>query len=307
MRQPTGPNTRAVAGAGVRPLDAALMAVGVLGVSTSGPLIAACAAPVLAVAFWRNALAVAAGAPLVLSRESGALLALRGRELRLTLLAGALLAGHFATWVVSLRMTSVASATALVCLQAGWAVLFSWLLGDRPTRPVLVGLAVAFAGVLVVSGVDFTVSPRALLGDLLALLGGVFSGAYVVLGAAVRRTTSTGVYTSVCYGTCALALLVVCVVGGQALWGYAGIDWARIVALTVLAQLLGHSVFNHLLATKSPTLVSLVVLLEVPGAALLAAAFLGQRPPLGVFAGLALVLAGVALVVIAGRAQVLPE
>ena len=306
MRQRTAPTTRP-SGAGVRPLDAGLMAVGVLGVSSSGPLIAACAAPVLAVALWRNALAVLVGAPLILSRDARALARLRGRELRLTLFAGALLAGHFATWVVSLRMTSVASATALVCMQAGWAVLFAWLAGDQPTRPVLVGLAVAFAGVVVVSGVDFTVSPQALLGDLLALLGGVFSGAYVVVGSVVRRTTSTGVYTSVCYTTCALLLLVICLVGGQALWGYAGIDWARIIALTVLAQLLGHSVFNHLLATTSPTLVSLVILLEVPGAAILAAAFLGQVPPLGVFAGLALVLAGVALVVSAGSAQVLPE
>ena len=58
------------------------------------------------------------------------------------------------------------------------------------------------------------------------------------------------------------------------------------------AQLLGHSVFNHLLATMSPTVVSLVLLLEVPGAALLAAVFLGQAPPWGVYAGLLLILAG---------------
>jgi drug/metabolite transporter (DMT)-like permease len=160
VRQPTGPITKP-AGAGVRPIDAGLMAVGVFGVSTSGPLIAACAAPVLAVAFWRTALAVAADAPLVLSREAGALAGLRGRELRLTLIAGALLAGHFAAWVVSLRMTSVASSTALVCLQAGWAVLFSWLAGDRPTRPVLAGLALVLAGVaLVVTGGHARLLPK---------------------------------------------------------------------------------------------------------------------------------------------------
>ena len=44
-------------------------------------------------------------------------------------------------------------------------------------------------------------------------------------------------------------------------------------------------------------LVSLVLLLEVPGASLLAAAFLGQAPPWGTYAGLVLVLAGLALVV----------
>jgi drug/metabolite transporter (DMT)-like permease len=75
-----------------------------------------------------------------------------------------------------------------------------------------------------------------------------------------------------------------------------------LVAVTVAAQLLGHSVFNHLLAVMSPTLVSLVLLLEVPGAALLAAVFLGQAPPVGVYAGLALIVAGLALVVVRGGA-----
>jgi drug/metabolite transporter (DMT)-like permease len=40
-----------------------------------------------------------------------------------------------------------------------------------------------------------------------------------------------------------------------------------------------------------------VLLLEVPGAALLAAVFLGQAPPWGVYAGLVLILVGLAVVV----------
>ena len=289
----------------VRPADALLMVVAVLGVSTSGPLIAACAAPVIAVAFWRLAIATAGGAVFVLARQASGLAALRGRTLWLTLLSGALLAGHFATWVSALRMTSVASATALVCLHAGWAALFSWWAGERPTRRVVTGLLVALAGVVVVSGVDFSISARALAGDGLALIGGVFSGAYMVLGGQVRQTTSTAVYTTVCYAVCTLLLLAICLVGGLPLTGYTTPDWIRILALTVLAQLLGHSVFNHLLARTTATVVALVILAEVPGAALLAAAFLGQIPPLGVFVGLAVVLAGVALVVTGGRTTAL--
>jgi drug/metabolite transporter (DMT)-like permease len=61
---------------------------------------------------------------------------------------------------------------------------------------------------------------------------------------------------------------------------------------------MGHSVFNHLLATTPTMLVSLALLLEVPGAALLAAALLGQVPPLGAGIGLLVILAGMALVVV---------
>ena len=301
----TSPNRR---GAPVRPTgaDLALMAVGVLGVSTSGPLIAAMAVPALAIAFWRNAFAAAAMLPYGLARHRGELRALRGPDRTLTLLAGTALALHFGTWVPSLSYTSVASSTALVVMQAGWAALFSRLAGQHVPGAAWLGMAVAVVGCVLVTGVDFSVEPRALVGDLLALLGGVFSGAYVVLGAHVRRRVSTTAYTLACYGWCAALLLVVCLAARVDLGGYAGEDWLRLLALTVAAQLLGHTVFNLVLRTTSPTLVSTVILFEVPGAAVLAALFLGQRPPLAALPALALLLVGVAIVVRAGGRETIP-
>jgi len=73
-----------------------------------------------------------------------------------------------------------------------------------------------------------------------------------------------------------------------------------IALVTLTSQLLGHSVFNYLLDRIRPVVVSLAILLEIPGAALLAAAFLGQVPPPGVFVGLVLILVGMTLVVIEG-------
>ena len=116
-------------------------------------------------------------------------------------------------------------------------------------------------------------------------------------GGRVRETISTSAYTAVAYSTSALLLLIGCLVGRQQLVGYDAKSWGLIIGVTVAAQLLGHSVFNHLLATISPTIVSMVILLEVPGAALLAAVFLGQAPPVAVYFGLVLILAGLALVV----------
>jgi drug/metabolite transporter (DMT)-like permease len=79
--------------------------------------------------------------------------------------------------------------------------------------------------------------------------------------------------------------------------GFSLKSWALIALVTVVAQLLGHSVFNYLLAVMSPTVVSMALLLEVPGAAALAAVFLGQSPPWAVYPGLAMILIGLALVV----------
>jgi drug/metabolite transporter (DMT)-like permease len=275
-----------------------LAVLAVLGVSAAGPLMAAAVAPALAIAFWRNAFAAAVLAPVALATRRSEIRHLQRRELLLTGAAGVVLAAHFGTWVTALKMTTVASATAMVCLQAGFVVLIDRIRGNPVRRAVLVGITVSFAGVLVVSGVDFSLSTRALTGDLLALVGGFFAAVYTIVGGSVRRTVSTTTYTTVCYSTCALVCLAVCLLGGLQLSGYEASTWLALGAVTVCAQLLGHSGINHLLAVMSPTVVSLILLLEVPGAALLAGLFLDdQVPPTGVYVGLALILAGLVIVV----------
>jgi drug/metabolite transporter (DMT)-like permease len=285
-----------------------LFAIGVVGVSLSGPLIAAAGAvPALAMSLWRSGLGAVALLPRGLTASRGELTALPRRELVRSCFAGILLACHFATWIESLKYTSVASSTALVCLQAAWVVLLARLSGVRAGRRVWQGLLLAFAGVLVVSGVDLSISTRALAGDGLALVGGVFAAGYVTVGGRVRERASTTAYALPCYATSAGVLLIACVLAGVRITGFAARDWLLILAVTLASQLLGHSVFNYLLATVSTTLVSLTILLEVPGAALLAGVLLGQTPPVTVYAGLALILIGLAFVVSARSDSVARE
>jgi drug/metabolite transporter (DMT)-like permease len=282
-----------------------LLAVGVAAVSLAAPLMAALVVPPLAIAFWRNALATAAIAPVVgwrlAHRGTGtprACAGLGATDAALVVMAGVCLAAHFGFWITSLTMTSVASSTAIVSLQVLWVVGYDVLRGAEARAQVLAGVVLAAVGVVVVSGVDFSISPRALAGDGLALLGSLGVAAYAVIGGSVRQRMSTAAYTLGCDGTAALLLLVATVVSGQALTGYDGDQWVKLGVLAATAQLLGHSVFNHLLATVSPMVVSLTILLEIPGASLIAAAWLGQVPRLAAFVGLALILAGIAVVIL---------
>jgi drug/metabolite transporter (DMT)-like permease len=223
--------------------------------------------------------------------------ALSRRQWGLAAAGGGWLALHFATWVPSLDYTSVASSTALVATQPAWAALIARRRGHHVPRRAWVGMAVAFVGVLVISGVDFTVSAEALFGDLLALVGAVFAAAYVTVGATARSTMSTTAYTLIAYSTTSLLLLVVALAGGQQLSGYTPDTWAKLVALTVGAQLLGHSLFNVVLRTTKPTVVSLAILFEMPGAAVIAALWLQQYPPAEVLPAFVLLLVGMGLVV----------
>jgi drug/metabolite transporter (DMT)-like permease len=215
----------------------------------------------------------------------------------MTVFAGLMLAAHFATWCTALKMTSVAAATAMVSMQVVFVVLIDRLRGESAPAAVLGGIGLAIVGVLVITGVDFSLSPRALAGDLLGLAGGLTAALYLMAGSRVRERVSTTSYTVACYGICAVTLAVACLVGQVEMVHFSARTWLAIVAVTICAQLLGHSVLNHLLAVMSPGLISLLLLLEVPGAAILAGIFLDQTPPFGVYVGLALILAGLALVV----------
>jgi len=287
--------------------DVALMAVAVVGISLSGPLTALVVAPVLAIAFWRNAAGSAALLPVLVTRERGTLAGLRLRDLRSSALAGLFLAAHFAAWLPSLSMTTVAASIALVTTTPIWTALISRLAGVRFPPPVWWGLLLAVVGAAMIAGVDVTVSLRAVAGDGLALLGAIFAGGYVLAGARARERLATSAYAVVCYSTCAVVLAVAALIVRVPLAGFSARDWWLIAAITVVAQLLGHTLLNLVLSSVGPTMVSLVILLEVPGALIVALVLLHQAPPLLALPGMVAVVVGVGLVVRAGRPTTIVE
>jgi drug/metabolite transporter (DMT)-like permease len=289
------------------PRDLGILSLAVVGISLSAPLTTLLGAPMLALAFWRTAAGAAVLLPVLGLRERATLHGLRLRELGSSVVAGLFLAAHFASWLPSLSMTTVAASTALVTTTPIWTALAARIAGVRLPGTVWGGLALAVVGVALIAGVDVTVSPRALAGDGLALLGAICAGGYVLAGARARERLSTSAYAVVCYGVCAVAVAVAAAVTDTPLTGFSARDWWLIAAITFCAQLLGHTLLNLVLASVGPTMVSLFVLLEVPGALLFALVLLGQLPPLLALPGVVLVVAGVALVVRGSRPATLVE
>lgn len=279
-----------------------LLVIAVAAVSTSAPLVRAAAAPALAIAFWRTALGVAfTGMAFTRRRPRAELRRLDRTTRRRTVLAGVLLAAHFSAWLPSISLTSVASSVALVSTIPVWTALIARHQGQQVDRAVWWGIAVALAGVVMLTGVDLTVTPRALIGDLLALLGGMLAALYLTVGAGVRQQVSTAVYTTVCYSTAAVLLLVACLVGRQPLAGYDATTWLAVVAITAGPQLLGHSLVNRVLRSIDATLVAVAILFEIVGSALLAWLFLDEVPSLSAVPAGALLVAGMVMVIRAGR------
>ena len=277
--------------------DVVRLGVAVVFISLSAPMIAATAAPVLAIAFLRCLIGSGITRVWVIARRWSSLGDLTRREIRLTVIAGVFLGLHFATWIPSLTLTTIAASTALVATQPIWAALIARATGVRISSRVWIGIAIAFSGVIVLTGVDLSVDPAHLWGDALALVGAVFSAAYVSVAERVRKTVDTSTMTFVLYAVSALTILPLVFIFGQQLVGFDAQAWALILAVTLGAQLLGHSMMTRVLSSTSATVVSLAILFEMPGATLVAAIWLGQVPPLALLPAAALILVGLVIVI----------
>ena len=275
--------------------DLIRLSLGIIGIGTSGPLIAMSTMPVLSLIFWRNLGGSLITAPFALRHKTD-------REgIKYAILAGALLSAHFYAFFLSMRMTTVAAGTALVALQPIFAAIFVKVIGGHIPSKAWLGMAVSFAGVLLISGVDFQISFRAFLGDVAAIISAALAAMYMMAGSKAQKTLETTSYTTICYFICAVCALPVAIISGAQVLNFSAREWWLVLGLIAGAQLLGHTMFNAALKRVSPAVVSLIIFFEVPVSSVLAVWWMGQKPPAGVIPGIILILIGCALVVLRTR------
>ena len=278
--------------------QALALVFGVVVVSFAAPLIRLAEAPPLAIAFYRNLVASVVLIPIALGTRGAELRRLRRGDLVPLTAAGLLLAVHFAVWIPSVRLTTVAASTVLVTTQPVWsAVLARIFLRERLARAAAIGIGVALGGAVLISGADFTLSTRAFVGDLLALGGAVAVAGHRIVGIGPRRRLSILPFVAVIYGVCAVALLVVTLVSGTTLSGFSTGTWLAIAGLGLGPQLVGHTVFNFLLRDLDPTVIAVAIMGEPIGASILAVLLFGEVPPVTSLVGGALLLLGIYIAV----------
>ncbi len=252
-----------------------LLGLAILGISTAAPLIRLSHAPPLALAFWRMALATGLMGALwtwnrgkeSASPGGGDL----GKKAFLLGLSGVFLGIHFALWVLSLSLTTVAVSVVLVNTQPVFAALLSWVfLGEPPTGRQAAGIGTALGGVILMTGATGFYG-AGLLGALLAL-GGAFSGScYYVVGRGLRPRMGLWAYVTPVYGVSALLLLALSLAFHAPLGPFPAREWAIFAALAAAPTLFGHTLLNWALRWLPAPVVNVVALGEPVGASLLAA------------------------------------
>ncbi|TLD71244.1 DMT family transporter [Phragmitibacter flavus] len=221
---------------------------------------------------------------------------------RLGLLPGAVFVVHLITWAMGARMTSSANATLAVnTAPLLMPFLLFWIAKERVTRVELMGTAVAFAGLVVLTAADAKLDPDHFRGDLVCMGSMTLLAVYLALGRRrLPMLPSPWLYSVPLY-ICAGSVSLMLTLDGEKwapLFGeHAGIEWFCLVGLAVVPTILGHGLAMAALRVLRGQVVAVMSLGQFLTAGLMAWWVFGEQPHGLFYVAAALVVTGCAVVI----------
>ena len=217
--------------------------------------------------------------------------------------AGVALGFHFITWIESLYLTSVASASVLVSTSPIFlAVLGFFLLKERITNWFILALILAVVGAVCIGIGDFSqpvVDGRhPWLGNGLATTAALLVSIYLLIGRIVRQKVSWTVYVFPLYVVVALTCLAVAAIEGVPLFGYSWQLYGLFVVMAIFPQIFGHGSFNLAVKYYKAALLGILTLTEPVGASIIAYFLFGEIPGWLAIIGMIIVLAAICIVML---------
>jgi drug/metabolite transporter (DMT)-like permease len=254
--------------------------------------------PPLTVATARFVLATVLLVALVLLRGRRLALPARG-DVPLVLALGLTgIAGYQAFFLIGLVRTPASDGAILVPgLIPVFTTLLAWrAFGERPTRRVVFGFAVAIVGLVIVVDPAGAVSSSRLTGDLILVGAAVCWAVYTILGRAATARFDPLLATTYASAAGALMLAPFSVAGWGTLVHAGAAAWLAILYLaplgTVLAFVLYYDSVRRLGASRAAAFTLLVPVFGVSSSILV----LGEPLRAGIAVGGAIVLGGLWLV-----------
>lgn len=212
-----------------------------------------------------------------------------------TMVAGIALALHLWAWIASVGLTSVRNSALLVNSTPVWVLLIDLALRNlSDVRRILLPVILSGLGYGVVSLGD-SGAGSSVLGDMLALSGGLLLAVFIVAGREARRTLSVTQYAQRAYFWAALLLLVPALIQRPEP-SLEPLRVGAVLAMCVFSQIIGHTLVANALGRVSAGAVALILLLEPVLASIYAWPLFGEKPTLNFLIGGTLVLIAVGLV-----------
>ena len=208
---------------------------------------------------------------------------------------GVVAAAHFLSFISSLYFTTVAHCLTLTYTAPLFiAALSRTVLQERLPRRALLGIAVGLGGVGILAGFEPRLTPRMLLGDLLAVAAALSFAVYSLLGR--RERGRIPLLTYACWVYLTAGVIMAPFATGLIDRGMTASTLAAVAALALFPLALGHTLYNAALRRLHASIPNLIATQAVTGGILLAWLLLREAPPWNALVGAALTLVGVGLV-----------
>jgi drug/metabolite transporter (DMT)-like permease len=234
--------------------------------------------------------------PLVLAKYISEIKKIKRNELLFMIAIGMILALHFGSWIASLEETSVASSVILVTSHPLFVAIVSHYIFREKLQTIgYIGIIIAFTGIIILTIGDYGLGGSNLRGDVLALIGSIAAGIYILGGRKSRRSVSLIPYVFIVYSICTLCLLTACVAVSAPLYPLPLAEYELFILMAIIPTILGHTFYNYALKFVKAQLVSVSLLGEPIGSSILAYILLSEAAPRFTIIGGALVLPGIYL------------
>ncbi len=236
---------------------------GLLAVSTSAPFFVMAKVDAYAAVFWRSLLGGTLALSFAAARGHLSLSLLRAHA-RGVVLGGLLIGVHFLLWIKAFDLTDYASNLLLLVAQPILGALLGRALGEPLPRRAWLAIFLSFVGMLLIAGADVTLGPKALLGDLFAIIAGGLIALFYVVARDARIALPLETFMGTTLLIAAATALPVALLSGTQLTGFPTSSWAWILGIVFITTLSGHGLIN--LAARSVPLftLNLVIVLEPP-------------------------------------------
>lgn len=271
-----------------------VLIVALIAVAHGAIFVRAADAHPIVIAAFRLGIATAVLLPITLLVAYAELRAMAWRQIRLIVAAAVFLTFHFATWTASLDYTSIANAVVLVTLIPVWLALYSLvILRVQPSRLTWLSVALAVTGGTIIALGSAAGGDTSLLGDLLALAGGLFFAGFLLLAETIRQKVSLLPFVTLAYGGSAILLWAAVAALGLAVTGLSTETYGALIAVALFSQVIGHTGINWAVRAIPPTLLAVAFLIEPVMSALLGLIYFGEGFGWPTAVGGVLVLAGI--------------
>ena len=217
------------------------------------------------------------------------------------LIPGILMGLHFMTWIIAVKLTTVANATLIINVQIIIVPILGFLfLKEYITTAEILGISLAFVGMLIVGLGDFKLEPQNFRGDVITFLSTIFFALYILFGRSFRRISGESSeqshlieYIFPVYTTAFLFITLFCLVAGIPLRIKSWDSFFWIVMLALIPTIIGHSLLNWSLRYVKPQIVSLFILSEFPISTIFAYILFTELPKHLFYVGAPLVVLGI--------------